>query len=39
MKYRHASINEHPITADARAFKWPLGPRPEGHWGLNHFGF
>src|SRR5580765_1105061 len=25
MKYRHASINEHPITSDDRAFKWPIG--------------
>ncbi|KAA0695439.1 nuclear transport factor 2 family protein [Neorhizobium sp. P12A] len=39
MKYRHASINEHPIKPDDRAFTWPLGRRPDGHWGLSHFGF
>jgi len=39
MKYRHASINEHPINAEERAFAWPLGRRPDGHWGLSHFGF
>ncbi len=39
MKYRHASINEHPIKPEERAFKWPLGIRPDGHWGLSHFGF
>jgi nuclear transport factor 2 (NTF2) superfamily protein len=39
MKYRHASINEHPIKIEERAFKWPLGRRPDGHWGLSHFGF
>jgi nuclear transport factor 2 (NTF2) superfamily protein len=39
MKYRHASINEHPIKPEERTFKWPLGRRPDGHWGLSHFGF
>jgi len=39
MKHRHASINEHPIKSEERAFRWPLGPRPDGHWGLSHFAF
>ena len=39
MKYRHASINEHPIKDEDRTFKWPLGRRPDGHWGLSHYGF
>lgn len=39
VKHRHASINEHPIKPDERAFNWPLGRRPDGHWGLSHFGF
>ena len=39
MHYRHASINEHPIAADDRAFKWPLGRRPGDHEGLSHFRF
>ena len=39
MKYRHASINEHPIKDADRAFTWPLGRRPDGHWGLSHYGF
>ncbi|NKJ03827.1 nuclear transport factor 2 family protein [Rhizobium sp. SG741] len=39
MKYRHASINEHPIKETDRAFKWPAGRRPDGHWGLSHYGF
>ncbi|MFP3544362.1 nuclear transport factor 2 family protein [Rhizobium sp. SIMBA_035] len=39
MRYRHASINEHPISPGERAFRWPLGRRPDGHWGLSHYGF
>src|SRR6476646_11809377 len=39
MKYRHASINEHPIKPEERAFKWPLGRRPDGHRGLSNSGF
>ncbi len=35
MRRRIASINDHPITADARLFHWPLGPRPAGHPGLD----
>ncbi|MEM7721648.1 MAG: nuclear transport factor 2 family protein [Pseudomonadota bacterium] len=39
MADRHASINEHPITEEDRAFRWPLGRRPDDHPGLSHFGF
>jgi nuclear transport factor 2 (NTF2) superfamily protein len=39
MKYRHASINEHPIKDEDRAFHWPLGRRPDGHRELSQFGF
>jgi nuclear transport factor 2 (NTF2) superfamily protein len=35
MATRHASINDLPIAADARLFKWDLNaPRPAGHAGL-----
>ena len=39
MAHRHASINEHPITAADRKFLWPLGRRPDDHPGLSDFGF
>lgn len=39
MMIRIASINEHPIAADARAFFWPLGRRPDDHPGLTAMGF
>jgi hypothetical protein len=39
MRYRHASINEQPISESARKFHWPLGRRPDDHPGLSHFGF
>ena len=39
MRYRHASINEHPIDPTERKFHWPLGRRPDDHPGLSHFGF
>lgn len=39
MAFRHASINEHPITEDERKFHWPLGRRPDDHPGLSAFGF
>lgn len=39
MRFRHASINEHPITEEARKFRWPLGRRPDDHPGLSDFGF
>lgn len=39
MRRRLASINEHPIAEADRCFRWPLGPRPDGHPGLSRFGF
>jgi nuclear transport factor 2 (NTF2) superfamily protein len=39
MRYRHASINEHPIDPTECKFHWPLGRRPDDHPGLSHFGF
>lgn len=39
MRHRHASINEHPISAADRKFHWPLGRRPDDHPGLSDFGF
>ncbi len=39
MAFRHASINEHPITEEERKFRWPLGRRPDDHPGLSAFGF
>ena len=39
MRIRHASINEHPITEEARKIRWPLGRRPDDHPGLSDFGF
>lgn len=39
MAYRHASINEHPITEEERKFRWPLGRRPDDHPNLRDFGF
>ena len=39
MRARHCSINEHPIAEADRKFHWPLGPRPEYHPDLTHFGF
>lgn len=38
MQRRHASINEHPIHADERKFRWPLGRRPDDHPGLSDLG-
>ena len=38
MALRFASINEHPITEDARKFRWPLGRRPDDHSGLSDLG-
>ncbi|WP_299083132.1 nuclear transport factor 2 family protein [uncultured Ruegeria sp.] len=35
MAYRHASINEKPITEAERKFRWPLGRRPDDHPGLS----
>ncbi len=39
MRRRHASVNEHPIAEADRAFRWPLGRRPDDHDGLSAFGF
>ena len=38
MAVRRASINDLPITEGERLFRWPLGPRPEGHPGLSELG-
>ena len=38
MAVRRASINDLPITEGERLFRWPLGPRPEGHAGLSDLG-
>ena len=35
MAVRHASINDMPITVEARKFHWPLGRRPDDHPGLS----
>jgi nuclear transport factor 2 (NTF2) superfamily protein len=35
MTVRRASINDLPIAESDRLFRWPLGPRPEGHPGLS----
>jgi uncharacterized protein len=38
MQRREASINDIRITEAERKFRWPLGPRPEGHPGLSELG-
>jgi len=38
MRRREASINDIAIDEAARLFRWPLGPRPEGHPGLTELG-
>jgi nuclear transport factor 2 (NTF2) superfamily protein len=38
MQRREASINDLRITEAERKFRWPLGPRPEGHPGLTGLG-
>ncbi|MCT8970719.1 nuclear transport factor 2 family protein [Microbaculum marinisediminis] len=38
MAVRRASINDLPISEDERLFRWPLGPRPDGHPGLSDLG-
>jgi nuclear transport factor 2 (NTF2) superfamily protein len=38
MAFRHASINEHPISPEDRLFHWPLGRRPDDHPGLSELG-
>ncbi len=38
MRRREASINDVPISEAERLFRFPLGPRPEGHPGLTELG-
>lgn len=38
MRRRIASINDCPITDDARKFHWPLGRRPDEHPSLGELG-
>ena len=38
MRRRMASINDLPIAEAERKYRWPLGPRPEGHPGLTELG-
>ena len=38
MVQRIASINDLTISESERLFHWPLGPRPEGHKGLEELG-
>jgi nuclear transport factor 2 (NTF2) superfamily protein len=38
MTRRHASINDRPIAAEERKFRWPLGRRPDDHPGLSDLG-
>ncbi len=38
MHRREASINDVPIEEADRLFRWPLGPRPDGHPGLTELG-
>lgn len=38
MQRRHASINDVPISAAERKYKWPLGRRPDDHPGLSELG-
>ena len=39
MRRRVASINDAPIEESARAYRWPLGRRPDDHPGLSDLGF
>jgi uncharacterized protein len=38
MRRRIASINDLPITEEARKYHWPLGRRPDDHPGLSDLG-
>jgi nuclear transport factor 2 (NTF2) superfamily protein len=38
MRERYASVNDLPIAETERLFRWPLGPRPDGHPGLSDLG-
>ena len=39
MRRRIASINDLPIDEAGRRFRWPLGRRPDDHFGLSDLGF
>ncbi len=39
MRRRIASINDAPIAQGDRAYRWPLGRRPDDHPGLSDLGF
>ncbi len=39
MRRRIASINDAPIAEGGRAYRWPLGRRPDDHPGLSDLGF
>jgi nuclear transport factor 2 (NTF2) superfamily protein len=39
MTARHASINDLSIRESERAYRWPLGRRPDDHPGLSELGF
>lgn len=39
MQRRIASINDAPIPEAERAYRWPLGRRPDDHPGLSDLGF
>jgi nuclear transport factor 2 (NTF2) superfamily protein len=39
MRRRVASINDAPIQEAERAYRWPLGRRPDDHPGLSELGF
>ncbi len=39
MHRRFACINDTPIEASERKFRWPLGRRPDDHPGLSELGF
>jgi uncharacterized protein len=39
MRRRIASINDAPIAESERRYRWPLGPRPQGHPSLSDLGF
>ncbi|MFF4653127.1 DUF1348 family protein [Streptomyces sp. NPDC001380] len=39
MRTRLACINDLPISESERRFRWPSGPRPDGHPGLTELGF
>jgi uncharacterized protein len=39
MAVRHASINDVPIEESERAYRWPIGRRPDDHPGLSDLGF